>query len=117
MYYPLTVACIFFLTRFEFVFTFLDGTLRDPPPPSHQKAVQATGKLIQEITKALVVNTLGPYIWLISKSAAFDPVTSELLPLYRAAKKKIQIWEDSIAPIQINLLPRNKRLIVLSVYI
>jgi len=87
------------------------------PPPSHQKAVQATGKLIQEITKALVVNTLGPYIWLISKSAAFDPVTSELLPLYRAAKKKIQIWEDSIAPIQVNLLPRNKRLIVLSVYI
>ena len=59
-----------------------------PPPPSHQKAVQATGKLIQEITKALVVNTVGPYIWLISKSAAFDPVTSELLPLYRAAKKK-----------------------------
>ena len=59
-----------------------------PLPPSHQKAVQATGKLIQEITKALVVNTLGPYIWLISKSAAFDPVTSELLPLYRAAKKK-----------------------------
>ena len=60
MYYPLTVAGIFFLARFEFVFTFLDGTLLHPP--SHQKAVQATGKLIQEITKALVVNTLGPYI-------------------------------------------------------
>jgi len=60
MYYPLTVACIFFLTRFEFVFIFLDDTQLDPP--SHQKAVQATGKLIQEITKALVVNTLGPYI-------------------------------------------------------
>jgi len=60
-----------------------------PDPPSrYQKAIQAKGKLIQEITKALVVNTLGPYIWLISKSAAFDPVTSELLPLYRAAKKK-----------------------------
>ena len=88
MYYPLTVAGVFFLTRFEFVFTFLDGNLLSPPPPSHQKAVQATGKLIQEITKALVVNTLGPYIWLISKSAAFDPVTSELLPLYRAAKTK-----------------------------
>ena len=116
MYYPLTVACIFFLTRFEFVFTFLDGTQLDPPPPD-QKAIQATGKLIQEITKALVVNTIRPYIWLNSKSAAFDPVTSELLPLYRAAKKKIQIWEDSIAPIQVNLLPRNKRLIVLSVYI
>ena len=44
MYYPLTVACIFFLTRFEFVFTFLDGT----PPHTHthtpdQKAIQATG--------------------------------------------------------------------------
>jgi len=115
MYYPLTVACIFFLTRFEFVFTFLDGTQLDPPPD--QKAIQATGKLIQEITKALVVNTIRPHIWLNSKSAAFDPVTSELLPLYRAAKKKIQIWEDSIAPIQVNLLPRNKRLIVLSVYI
>jgi len=61
MYYPLTVAGVFFLTRFEFVFTFLDGTLLHRPP-SHQKAVQATGKLIQEITKALVVNTLGPYI-------------------------------------------------------
>ena len=116
MYYPLTVACIFFLTRFEFVFTFLDGTQLYPPPPD-QKAIQATGKLIQEITKALVFNTIRPYIWLNSKSAAFDPVTSELLPLYRAAKKKIQIWEDSIAPIQVNLLPRNKRLIVLSVYI
>ena len=57
-------------------------------PPSNQKAVQATGKLIQEITKALVVNTLGPYIRLISKSAAFDPVTSELLTLYHTAKKK-----------------------------
>ena len=55
MYYPLTVAGIFFLTRFEFVFTFLDVI-------SHQKAVQATGKLIQEIPKALVVNALGPYI-------------------------------------------------------
>jgi len=87
------------------------------PPPPDQKAIQATGKLIQEITKALVVNTIRPYVWLNSKSAAFDPVTSELLPLYRAAKKKIQIWEDSIAPIQINLLLRNKRLIVLSVYI
>jgi len=32
------------------------------PPPSHQKAVQATGKLIQEITKALVVNTIRPHI-------------------------------------------------------
>ena len=31
MYYPLTVAGIFFLTRFEFVFTFLDGTQLDPP--------------------------------------------------------------------------------------
>ena len=119
MYYPLTVACIFFLTRFEFVFTFLDGN-----PPQHmythtpdQKAIQATGKLIQEFTKALVVNTIRPYIWLNSKSAAFDPVTSELLPLYRAAKKKIQIWEDSIAPIQVNLLPQNKHWIVLSVYI
>ena len=59
-----------------------------PPPPPDQKAIQATGKLIQEITKALVVNTIRPYIWLNSKSAAFDPVTSELLPLYRAAKKK-----------------------------
>ena len=59
MYYPLTVACIFFLTRFEFVFTFLDGTQLDPPD---QKAIQATGKLIQEITKALVVNTIRPYI-------------------------------------------------------
>ena len=87
------------------------------PPPPDQKAIQATGKLIQEITKALVVNTIRPYIWLNSKSAAFDPVTSELLPLYRAAKKKIQIREDNIAPIQVNLLPRNKRLIVLSVYI
>ena len=57
MYYPLTVAGIFFLTRFEFVFTFFDSTLLDPP--SHQKAVQATGKLIQEITKALVVNKIG----------------------------------------------------------
>ena len=62
MYYPLTVECIFFLTRFEFVFTFLDGNLLHVTPPSQQKAVQATGKLIQEITKALVVNTLGPYI-------------------------------------------------------
>ena len=87
------------------------------PPPTDQKAIQATGKLIQEITKALVVNTIRPHIWINSKSAAFDPVTSELLPLYRAAKKKIQIWEDSIAPIQVNLLPRNKHLIVLSVYI
>ena len=117
MYYPLTVACIFFLTRFEFVFTFLDGTQLYPPPPPDQKAIQATGKLIQEITKALVVNTIRPYIWLNSKSAAFDPVTSELLPLYRAAKKKFQICEDSIAPIQVNLLLQNKRLIVLSVYI
>ena len=58
MYYPLTVAGIFFLTRFEFVFTFLDGT----PPPPDQKAIQATGKLIQEITKALVVNTIRSYI-------------------------------------------------------
>ena len=57
MYCLLTVACIFFLTRFEFVFTFLDGT-----PPPDQKAIQATGKLIQEITKALVVNTIRPYI-------------------------------------------------------
>ena len=61
MYYPLTVECIFFLTRFEFVFTFVDGTLLEPLL-SHQKAVQATGKLIQEITKALVVNTIRPYI-------------------------------------------------------
>ena len=60
MYYPLTVAGILFLTRFEFVFTFLDGTLLEPP--SHQKAVQATGKLIQKITKELVVNTTHPYI-------------------------------------------------------
>ena len=58
------------------------------PPPPDQKAIQATGKLIQEITKALVVNTIGPYICLISKSAAIDQVTLELLPLYRAAKKK-----------------------------
>ena len=93
--------------------------LSSSPPCPDQKAIQATGKLIQEITKALVVNTIRPYIRLNSKSAAFDPViiTSELLPLYRAAKKKIQKWEDSIAPIQINLLPQNKRLIVLSVYI
>ena len=84
----------FFLTRFEFVFTFLDGTQLDPPPD--QKAIQATGKLIQEITKALVVNTIGPYICLISKSAAFDRVTSELLPLYRAAKKKSRTLEDRV---------------------
>ena len=75
-----------------------------PLPPPDQKAIQATGKLIQEITKALVVNTLGPYIWLISKSAAFDPPTLELLPLYRAAKKKkLQVWEDSITAVQVNL--------------
>jgi len=60
MYYPLTVACIFFLTRFEFVFIFLDGTQLNTP--RDQKAIQATVKLFQEITKALVVNTLGPYI-------------------------------------------------------
>ena len=105
----------FFLDQIWVCVYFYDGTQLDPPPD--QKAIQAKGKLIQEITKALVVNTIRPYIWLNSKSAAFDPVTSELLPLHRAAKKKIQIWEDSIAPIQVNLLPRNKRLIVLSVYI
>ena len=33
------------------------------------------------------------------------------------SQKKIQICEDSIAPIQVNLLLRNKCLIVLSVYI
>ena len=106
MYCPLTVACIFFLARFEFVFIFLDGN-----PPRDQKAIQATGKLIQEITKALVVNKIGPYICLISKSAPIYQVTLELLPLYRAGKKKTkQIWEDNITPIQINLLPQNKRL-------
>ena len=83
-----------------------------PRPPSHQKAVQETGKLIQEITKALVVYKIGPYICFISKSAPIYQVTLELLPLYRAGKKKTkkQIWEDSITPIQINLLPQNKRL-------
>ena len=86
-------------------------------PPPHTNAAEVTGKIIQEVTTASVINRVDPYIWLNSKSAAFDPVTSELLPLYRAAKKKIQIWEDSIAPIQVNLLLQNKRLIVLSVYI
>ena len=67
-----------------------------PPPPRDQKAIQATGKLIQEITEAIFVNKIGPYICLISKSAAIYQVTLELLPLYRAAKKKkTQIWEDS----------------------
>ena len=88
MYCLLTVACIFFLTRFEFVFIFLDGTQLEPPPPRDQKAIQATGKLIQEITEAIFVNKIGPYICLISKSAAIYQVTLELLPLYRAAKKK-----------------------------
>ena len=62
MYYPLTVECFFFLTRFEFVFTFLDGMHTQLDPPPDQKAIQATGKLIQEITKAIVVNTICPYI-------------------------------------------------------
>ena len=56
------------------------------PPSKHKKSVQATGKLIQKITKALVVNTIRPYIWLNSKSAAFDPVTSELLPTAQPKK-------------------------------
>ena len=59
-----------------------------PPLPPDQKAIQATGKLIQEITEAIFVNKIGPYICLISKSAAIYQVTLELLPLYRAAKKK-----------------------------
>ena len=57
-------------------------------PPRDKKAIQATGKLIQEITEALFVNKIGPYICLISKSAAIYQVTLELLPLYRAAKQK-----------------------------
>ena len=64
-----------------------------PLPPPDQKAIQATGKLIQEITKALVV-----YIWVNSKSAAFDPVTSELLPLYRAAKKNSRHGKTVLHP-------------------
>jgi len=69
------------------VFIFLDGTQLEPPPRD-QKAIQATGKLIQEITKALFVYKIGPYICLISKSAPIYQVTLELLPLYRAGKKK-----------------------------
>ena len=72
MHCLVTVACILFLTKFEFVFILLHGT---PPPPRDEKAIQATGKLIHEITKALVVNTIGSYIYLISKSAAIDQVT------------------------------------------
>ena len=45
MYYPVTVACIFFLTRFEFVFTFLYGTQLYPPPsPTRSKSYPSNRK-------------------------------------------------------------------------
>ena len=68
------------------MFIFLDGTQLNTP--RDQKAIQATVKLFQEITKALVVNKIGPYICLISKSAPIYQVTLELLSLYRAGKKQ-----------------------------
>jgi len=51
-------------------------------------AVQATGKLIQKITIAVVINNLGSYIRLISKSALFDQVISEFYSLNHATPKK-----------------------------
>ena len=63
--------------------------LARPPSPGHPKAVQAAEKLIKDITKSFVINKYGPHLWLISKSASFDPVTSEFKSLNAANKKKL----------------------------
>ena len=59
MYCLLTVACVFLLTGFDSVFVFVVGSL---PPLNDAKAVQAPGKLIQKIMKALIHYKVGPYL-------------------------------------------------------
>ena len=56
--------------------------------PPHTNAAEVTGKIIQEVTTASVINRVDPYIWLNSKSAWFGQVTSEFWPLITATSKQ-----------------------------
>ena len=81
----LNCSMYFLLTRFQFVLYLLNMCWLPPP---HTNAAEVTGKIIQEVTTAFVINRVHPYIWLNSKSAWFGQVTSEFWPLITATSKQ-----------------------------
>ena len=82
------MACAFVFTRCKRSFYILADLLLPPPPPplGGEFSVQATRKLTYTIKKTFVINKEGYYIWIDSKSALKDLVTSEFYPLNHATK-------------------------------
>ena len=81
----LNCSMYFFVDQISVCFVFASYVLVTPPLTN---AAEVTGKIIQEVTTAFVINRVDPYIWVNSKSTWFGQVTSEFWPLITATGKQ-----------------------------